>query len=77
MHSNHECILEADNMDFMNSNTFSQLVISQSAASCIANSMAKSKIGKTFLDKERINKAFKTTNLEFDSSSMQKFLPIF
>lgn len=64
-------------MDFINSNTFSQLVISESAASCIANSMANSKIGMTFLDKDRINKAFKTTNLEFDTTSMKQFLPIF
>lgn len=53
------------------------MVISESAASCIVNSMANSAIGRTYLDKNRINKAFKTTNLEFDTSSMQHFLPIF
>ena len=52
-------------------------MISESAASCIANSMANSAIGRTYLDKARINKAFKTTNLEFDTSSMKQFLPIF
>jgi len=77
MHNNHTCTIEPDYMDFVNSNTFSQLVISESAASCIANSMANSKIGKTYLDKQAINKAFKTTNLEFDTTSMQQFFPIF
>lgn len=77
MHHNHECVIEPDYMDFMNSNTFSQLVISESAASCIANSMANSVIGRTFLDKDRINKAFKTKGLEFDTTSLQHFLPIF
>jgi hypothetical protein len=77
IHNNHTCTIEPDFMDFMNSNTFSQLVISESAATCIANSMANSRIGNVFFDKARINKAFKTKNLEFDTTSMQHFLPMF
>lgn len=34
------CKLEADWMDFINSNTFSQLVVSESAASCWMNQWA-------------------------------------
>lgn len=77
MHDNHTCRIESDNMDFMNSNTFSQLVISESAATCIANSMANSRLGRTYLDKESINKAFKRKDLDFDTNSMQHWLPIF
>lgn len=64
-------------MDFINSNTFSQLVVSESAATCIANSMANSKIGRTVLSKDSINKAFKTTGIPFDTTSMQHYLPMF
>ena len=77
MHNNHTCTIEPDHMDFINSNTFSQLVVSESAATCIANSMAASRIGRTYFDKDRINKAFKTKNVEFDTTSLQQYLPIF
>lgn len=77
MHDSHICTIEPEDMDFINSNTFSQLVVSESAATCIANSMAKSRIGRTLLDKDRINKAFKTTGIPFDTTSMKHFLPMF
>lgn len=70
LHGNHKCVLEPEKMAFMNSKTASQLVISESAATCIANSMANSGIGRTFLDKERINKMFQTYDLEFDTTSL-------
>jgi hypothetical protein len=55
LHNKHTCQIEADKMDFMNTQTFSQLVISESAATCIANSWAHSLIGVTRLDAARIN----------------------
>ena len=45
IHPGHECTIEPDYMDFINSETFSQLVISESAAKCMANTIAASPIG--------------------------------
>jgi hypothetical protein len=39
------CTLEPDVMSFMNSDTFSQLVITESAFSCMMNSFSQSPIG--------------------------------
>jgi len=50
-----ECKIEADYMDFVNSATFSQLVVSESAASCWMNEWAKSSIAKFDLDDEKVN----------------------
>jgi hypothetical protein len=36
-HNNYECELQPDPMNFINSAVFSQLVVSESAATCIAN----------------------------------------
>ena len=63
-------------MGFMNTKTASQLVISESAATCIANSMANSAIGRTFLDKKRINKMFESNDLEFDTTSIAQQMPL-
>lgn len=43
-------------MNFSNEETFSQWVISESAATCMANSLARSKIGHVHLNKEKIGK---------------------
>lgn len=57
-------------MDFMNNEVFSQLVISQSAATCILNKVAKSPIGPIDLDKKRWNELFDLNNLNFTTSSL-------
>lgn len=41
------------------------------------NSIAKSQIGKIFLNKESINELFKISTLEFDSTSLAEHLPMF
>lgn len=43
--NSHVCTLEPDYMTFSNTDIFSQLVISESAATCMANSFAASSIG--------------------------------
>ena len=42
----YECVLDPDYLSFTNSETFSQFVISESAATCMMNSFASSKIGQ-------------------------------
>lgn len=41
------------------------------------NSLAKSPLGKIFLNKESINELFKVSTLEFDTTSLKEHLPIF
>jgi hypothetical protein len=48
-HNNYQCDLQPDPMNFINSAVFSQLVVSESAATCIANQMARSQIGRVYL----------------------------
>jgi len=52
-------------------------VISDSSASCIANVMANSAMGKVYLDTERVNKLFGKTDLVFDTTNLKPFMPIF
>jgi hypothetical protein len=47
--------LEADEFDFLGNTSISQVVITQAAASCILNSVAKSRIGEINLNEERLN----------------------
>lgn len=81
LYKGEECSLEPDNLDFIgasNSSAPSQVVISESAASCFANQIAKSKIGKITLDKEKVNKFWGTGNaLSFNTSSLSPHLPLF
>lgn len=49
LHNNYQCVMEADPLNFINSAVFSQLVVSESAATCIANQMARSPIGRVYL----------------------------
>jgi len=57
-------------MDFMSNEVFSQLVISQSAATCILNKLAKSQIGQIELDKKSWNDLFGLNNLNFTTTSL-------
>lgn len=74
-----QCQIEADWMDFVNSQTFSQLVISESAASCWMNQWAQSSIGKFDLDEERVNLLFEQNGtIKFSSTSAKEMgIPIF
>jgi hypothetical protein len=72
-----QCTIEPDYMDFLNSETFSQLVISESAASCFMNTWAGSNIGKFDLDEEKINLLFEMDDLKFDTSAISSQIPLF
>ena len=54
------CTLDPDYMSFMNSDTFSQIVITESAFSCMMNSVSQSPIGQIHLDSHTMNKMFGT-----------------
>ena len=58
IHPGHECTIEPDFMDFINSETFSQLVISESAAKCMANTIAASPIGITHMNTQTMRALF-------------------
>lgn len=71
------CALEADYFDFMDDQEFSQLVISESAASCALGNIALSNIGKLDFNEARLNSFFSVDNLKFDTSAFAKHIPIF
>lgn len=71
------CTLEADYFDFMDDQEFSQLVISESAATCALNNIAKSPIGRLDFNEDRLNQFFAVNNLKFDTTNFAKHIPIF
>jgi len=66
----------ADPMEFSN-NAYSQLVVSDAAATCMMETISKSKIGKLFINKQHLRDLFNDQELEFDSTSVESMLPIF
>lgn len=79
MYKKQGCTIEPDFMNFSNEEAFSQWVISESAATCMANSLARSNIGHVHLNKEKLTKLFNKPDLdvEFNSSSIAKHIPMF
>jgi hypothetical protein len=66
-----------ETLEFANHNTYSQLVVSESAAGCILNNLAVSPIGRLILDENRINQLFKKSGMKFNTNSLATYLPIF
>ena len=64
------CTLDPDYMSFMNSETFSQLVITESAFSCMMNSISQSPIGRLHLNSETLNQLFETDEIMFNSTTI-------
>lgn len=52
------CAYDHDFFDFMDATTFSQLVISETAASCALNNIAKTPVGKLYFNEEKMNQFF-------------------
>ena len=51
IYGGNNCTLEADNLEFsVTGSTMSQIVVSESAASCIANNVARSRLGHVMLN---------------------------
>ena len=64
-------------MSFANSATYSQLVISESAATCAMDSISKSAIGHIVIDENKLNQMFEKDYIKFDSASLANYLPLF
>lgn len=65
-------------MNFLNSDTFSQLVISESAATCMANTMSSSPIGYLDLHTQSLIDLFGLSDdFKFNSTTIAQQIPIF
>lgn len=77
MYGGEGCTLEADNLEFsVAGSTMSQLVVSESAATCIANSVAKSHLGHIALNRNTVSALWDEPELGFDTTSLEKHFPI-
>lgn len=56
---------------------WSQVVISEAAADCFANAVARSEIGHLALDKDKLNALFRMDTFEFSTTSLAQHLPVF
>lgn len=63
-------------MQFSNSD-FSQLVVSEAAATCLMTTISKSKIGKYQINKDKLRILFGNDKLRFDTQSISPQIPIF
>jgi hypothetical protein len=70
IHPGHECNIEPDYMNFVNSETFSQLVVSESAAKCMANTMAASPIGFIHLNTHTMRELFRVQDFTFNTQTV-------
>ena len=71
------CQLDPEVMDFMESETFSQLVITESAFSCMVNAISQSPMGLITLNTEKMNALFFRNDLVFDTKTLEPIIPIF
>jgi hypothetical protein len=71
------CALEPANFDFMQAEVYSQVVMTESAASCFFNSVAASPIGSFNLNQNKTNMLFNVTDIATDTSAMANHIPIF
>lgn len=59
------------------SDVWSQIVVSEAAADCMAKAFSESEIGHIELTKEKLNAAFEQDTFEFTTTSLAQHLPIF
>ena len=71
------CNLEPDYMSFLNSDTFSQLVITESAFACMMNQFSQSPIGQLHLDTNSMKEMFSIDDLNFTSTYIAPQIPLF
>lgn len=48
--------------------------MSEAAATCLLNELAKSRIGQINLNEERLNALFNVTDIKFDTTSFAKYI---
>lgn len=78
MYGGQGCNIVADNLEFsVAGSTMSQVVISESAATCIANNVAKSHLGHITLNKQTVSDLWEDPNVnDFTTSTIGKHFPI-
>lgn len=78
LYGNSGCILDPDHLTFQDFETnYSQLVISESAATCLMQNFAESPIGHLELNTNKINQLFERTDIRLDSTGLNKLMPVF
>ena len=55
LYKDYKCELAPDSFEFLHDAVYSQMVMTESAASCMMNSIAASPIGKITLDQDKTN----------------------
>lgn len=71
------CQLDADNLEFsVAGSTLSQIVVSESAMTCIANRLTESNIGKVVLNTQTVSDLWDDPETVFTTSSLGKHFPI-
>jgi hypothetical protein len=69
--------IEDSGIHFLNEDTMSQLVVSESAVTCFANQLADTPLMQLDLNEDRWNQMFGVDDFKFDTSSLATMLPIF
>jgi len=71
------CVMAPDAFDFMTNDIQSQWVVTESAATCLANSMSTGGLNYLALDEKKTNELFNVTDIKTDTSSMAAHIPLF
>jgi hypothetical protein len=77
LYGDYSCDLAPDDFEFLNDVVYSQLVMTESAASCMCNAVAESPIGKLNLNQEKTNQLFNVTDIKTDTTSIAAHIPLF
>jgi len=69
-------------MKFLSHSTYTQWVISEVAATCMANAFAEAEIGHIMLNGEKVSKMFqgftkKKLDIPFTTDSLRRHMPLF
>lgn len=71
------CVMAPDAFDFMTNDIQSQWVVTESAATCLANSMSTGGLINFELNEKKTNEIFRVTDIKTDTSSMAAHIPLF
>lgn len=78
VYHDHICTLEHEPFDFLGEDAgTSQIVMTDSAASCNLNAIAKTDLGKFSFNEAKLNQFFGVDYLKFDTTSLAEHMPIF
>lgn len=73
-----DCHMNPLEMEYLpDKEVWSQIVISEAAADCFANAVAKSEIGRLELTEEKLNAAFRMDALKLTTTTLAMHLPLF